>query len=172
MRKAKPYNQNLVVEIPSKYESIVKSMLDKTTGVKVEDRTYRLKTYPNCFIASQLVDWLQMYYQFKLNQKITREEATDFGEKLREADIFAHVVDAHNFKDGYFFFRFQVDEKSKIMSPELEKKLEEEEKEKSLPLDFQGKTVHDFKVLDIDKKEVDLSIYKGYVKLFVNVASA
>lgn len=34
-----------------------------------------------------------------------------------------------------------------------------------------GKTVHDFKVKDIDGKEVSLSQYKGKVLLFVNVAS-
>jgi glutathione peroxidase-family protein len=33
------------------------------------------------------------------------------------------------------------------------------------------KTVHDFKVLDMSKNQVDLSIYNGHVKLIVNVAS-
>jgi glutathione peroxidase len=32
-------------------------------------------------------------------------------------------------------------------------------------------SIYDFKVLDIDKQEVDLSIYKGKVLYIVNVAS-
>jgi len=109
-----PYSGNLVVTVPLKYNEIVKRMLDKEFGLKVEDRSYRLKQYPQCFVCSQAVDWILNYYQFKMDKKITREEATLVGEELRSANIFAHVIDSHKFKDEFLFFRFQVSLKSKF----------------------------------------------------------
>jgi hypothetical protein len=73
-------------------------MLDKEFGIKVEDRTYRFKNYPQCFICKEAVDWILNYYQFKLDKKITREEAIKIGDELRSQNIFAHVVDSHKFK--------------------------------------------------------------------------
>jgi len=194
-----PYSGNLVVTVPLKYNEIVKRMLDKEFGLKVEDRSYRLKQYPQCFVCSQAVDWILNYYQFKMDKKITREEATLVGEELRSANIFAHVIDSHKFKDEFLFFRFQVSLKSKFEQKKelnIEKKVEkleefpikkeenketaEEKKEVKIEekkeevedeIDIKGVSVHQFKVLDIDKNLVDLSIYNGYVKLFVNVAS-
>jgi hypothetical protein len=70
----------------------------------------------------------------------------------------------------------KVDEKSeeteeeKRKNDDLKKKKEEDDGVLN-EFEVKNKSVHDFKVLDIDKNEVDLGIYKGYVKLFVNVAS-
>jgi len=155
----------LSVTVPSEYTEIVKAMLDPTTGVKVQDRSYRLKSYPSCFICSEMVDWILLYFKFKDSKSLTRGEAVDYADKMREARIFGHVVDSHRFADQYLFFRFQVSLQSTFETKDSQTISKEPIKEVPVA------SVHNFSVLDIDLKPVDLSIYKGKVCLFVNVAS-
>jgi hypothetical protein len=140
-------------------------MLDPSTGVKVQDRTYRLKNYPQCFICSELIDWMLLYFKFKDGKTLSREQAVEFAEKLREARIFGHVVDSHKFSDQYLFFRFQVNLSSTFEGKDSAPVISQIVKEVPVA------STHQFTVMDIDLKPVDLSIYKGKVCLFVNVAS-
>jgi hypothetical protein len=100
-KKVYAYSSEIKVKIPKIYSNLLLDMLGET-GVKVEDRYYLLKKYKSCFVCSQLIDWILIYYQFKLNKKISREEALELCETLREKRIFAHVVDPHKFKVNYF----------------------------------------------------------------------
>jgi hypothetical protein len=50
------------------------------------------------------------------NYATTREEAVDFGNKLMEYYIFAHVTRDHKFKDESLFYRIDPDWKSKVRS--------------------------------------------------------
>jgi hypothetical protein len=86
----------------------IKAMMNEETGVKVEDRMYKLKKYKTCFIGTKLVDWLLIYHDFKLEKKISRKDAVEYGENLRKNGIFSHVLDEHTFKDEYLFYRFQI----------------------------------------------------------------
>lgn len=71
-------------------------------GLEVRNRTFRLKSYPKCFIASHAVD-----YMVKEGFCISREEAVDLGKELqRELGLWHHVCNDHEFEDQYFFFRF------------------------------------------------------------------
>lgn len=73
-------------------------------GLDIRDRRYRLNIYPLCFIGSEAVDWL-------VNHKnCPREEAIEIGQILLEQGIIHHVLDQHPFKDGLFFYRFDLDE--------------------------------------------------------------
>jgi hypothetical protein len=148
----------LTANIPFVYADVVQAMLDPKTGVKVQDRSYLFRSYPQCFVASEMVDWILSYHKTKENKVLTRQEGVEFGDLLRAAGIFAHVVDPHTLSDQYLFFRFQVSRTSKVLG-------KDEFVEEIKP------STHLFKVLDMDKKEVDLSVYKGKVCLFVNVAS-
>jgi alpha-tubulin suppressor-like RCC1 family protein len=75
-------------------------------GVEVRDRRYRLKVYPGCFVASEIVDWL---VGNKVNGVQTRKQACNVGQQLVNQGFIQHVVDvAKPFKDKYLFFRFLV----------------------------------------------------------------
>lgn len=74
-------------------------------NLSVKNRTYHLKTYYSCFIASELVDWL-----ISSGEAEDRRKAVQLGQLLLETDFIHHVVDEHNFEDGYLFFRFRQDE--------------------------------------------------------------
>jgi hypothetical protein len=71
------------------------------TGVEVKDRKWMLKTYPQCFIASELVEWL-------LKQKITetREQAVGLSSYLVDKQSFHAVNSEHKFKDEDLYFTF------------------------------------------------------------------
>ena len=54
--------------------------------------------------ASELVDWL-----ISSGEAEDRRKAVQLGQLLLETDFIHHVVDEHNFEDGYLFFRFRQD---------------------------------------------------------------
>jgi len=78
---------------------------DAKTGLSIKDRKKTGKTYKNCFVGSELVDWL-------LNNRIvlSRPEAVKFAEFLHSRNLFCSVKSkaAKNiFKDNAdSFFRF------------------------------------------------------------------
>jgi hypothetical protein len=74
-------------------------------GVEIKTRSYHLRSYYACFIASELVDWL-----LQNSEATTRQDAVEIGQMLVRADYIHHVVDEHHFEDGYLFFRFRQDE--------------------------------------------------------------
>lgn len=74
-------------------------------GLSIQDRTYHLRSYYSCFIASELVDWL-----ITSGEAEDRAQAVILGQLLVDTDYIHHVVDEHNFEDAYLFFRFRQDE--------------------------------------------------------------
>lgn len=74
-------------------------------GLSICDRTYRLKKYKQCFVASELVKWL-----IDSGEAEGEEQAVELGQLLVNTDYIHHVVDEHNFENGYLFFRFRQDE--------------------------------------------------------------
>ena len=69
-------------------------------GVEVADRTYRLRTYPLCFVGSQAVDWLVRATQ------ASRKQALRIGRRMVELGLIAHVAGEHQLKDAFLFYRF------------------------------------------------------------------
>lgn len=59
-------------------------------------------------VASELVDWLMLSGEAE-----DRKQATTLGQLMVDADYIHHVVDEHNFEDGYLFFRFRQDGKER-----------------------------------------------------------
>eukprot|EP01095_Lingulamoeba_sp_RSL-Kostka_P006086 TRINITY_DN1883_c0_g4_i1.p1 TRINITY_DN1883_c0_g4~~TRINITY_DN1883_c0_g4_i1.p1 ORF type:complete len:268 (+),score=62.57 TRINITY_DN1883_c0_g4_i1:58-861(+) len=74
-------------------------------GLVVKDRSYKFKTYPSCFIGSELVDYL--ICEGIANDRI---EAVFIGQQLIDYNLIHHVLDNHPFKDDYLFFRFRDDD--------------------------------------------------------------
>lgn len=75
-------------------------------NLDIKDRSYRLRTYRNCFIASDMVDCL-----IRMREASSRQEAVKIGQLLVTTDYIHHVVDEHHFQDGYLFFRFRQDDR-------------------------------------------------------------
>ncbi|WP_107669260.1 DEP domain-containing protein [Cyanothece sp. BG0011] len=73
-------------------------------GVTIKNRRYRLKSYPKCFIGSELVDWLTK------NLSISSEEAIKIGQQLIDKKIIHHVHNEKEFKNDYLFYRFYIDD--------------------------------------------------------------
>lgn len=73
-------------------------------GLEVKDRTYRLKTYTSCFVASEAVDFM-----VKERLARSRDEAVELGRLLaKQFQLWHHVTNDHFFSDRYLFFRFRV----------------------------------------------------------------
>ena len=71
-------------------------------GFDVKDRSFRLTTYPNCFVGREAVDVLT---------RITgrsRETSLAIGRLLRLIGAFHHVTGEHDFEDGNYFYRFSA----------------------------------------------------------------
>ena len=69
-------------------------------GVAVEDRTFRGKTYAQCFVASEAIDWMERNHGLR---RVMAETACRF---LWRTGRIHHVVRDARFADDYLFFRF------------------------------------------------------------------
>ncbi|CAB9523824.1 DEP domain-containing mTOR-interacting protein [Seminavis robusta] len=73
-------------------------------GIQVADRTYRLVTYPQCFVGTEAVDFL-VQYKFAHS----RQQAVQLARQLAEKyELFQHVTGQHEFKDEYIFYKMLV----------------------------------------------------------------
>ena len=86
-----------------KLDQLVEKMRD-VGGVTIKDRFYGLKKYPRCFVGRKAVEWFKNYLH------ISTAEAIGIGQRLVNEKWIHHVCDEHDFEDGYFFYRFYVDE--------------------------------------------------------------
>lgn len=87
---------------PNKLETIAEELRNK---VEVKDRTYRLRTYPQCFVGTDAVVLLTQN-----NLAKDADEAVEALEGLRQLGVFNHVTKDHVFKNEYLFYRFTEDE--------------------------------------------------------------
>ncbi len=69
-------------------------------GVKIEERTYHLIRYPECFVGNETVDWMMRY------RGLQREAAVEAGGLLLDLGLIYHVAREQPFADGHFFYRF------------------------------------------------------------------
>ena len=77
----------------------------KTAPVVVKDRLYHLRRYKECFVARDFVQTVMA-----LGYCQTRREAVDIGRTLCRRGQMHHVADDHDFRDGYYFFRWYADD--------------------------------------------------------------
>lgn len=75
-------------------------------GKVIKDRRHHLRTYPNCFVAKELIDWLLEH-----KEASDRDMAIKIMQKLLDQSIIHHVCDEHKeFKDMKLFYRFRKDD--------------------------------------------------------------
>ncbi|XP_023659872.1 DEP domain-containing mTOR-interacting protein isoform X1 [Paramormyrops kingsleyae] len=72
----------------------------------IKDRRYHLRTYPNCFVAQELIDWLIAH-----KEAPDRSSAVRVMQFLMDHDIVHHVCDKQStFKDAKLLYRFRKDD--------------------------------------------------------------
>ena len=77
-------------------------MIAAKEHVKVKTRKYMLSKYENCFVASELIDWL-----VSDGVCVGRRAAVALAASMASIGLLQHVVDKEKpFADGYLFFRF------------------------------------------------------------------
>ncbi|KAM6948429.1 rap guanine nucleotide exchange factor 4-like [Aplochiton taeniatus] len=89
----------------------------------IRDRKYHLKTYRQCCVGTELVDWL-------VQQSAcvhTRSFAVGMWQALLEEGGLNHVDQELGFQDKYLFYRFLDDEEEDTPLPSDEEKRESEE---------------------------------------------
>ncbi|XP_016122435.1 rap guanine nucleotide exchange factor 4-like [Sinocyclocheilus grahami] len=89
----------------------------------IRDRKYHLKTYRQCCVGTELVDWL-------LQQSScvhSRAHAVGMWQVLLEEGVLNHVDHELNFQDKYLFYRFLDDEEEDAVLPSDDEKREAEE---------------------------------------------
>ncbi|XP_056148683.1 rap guanine nucleotide exchange factor 4-like isoform X2 [Lampris incognitus] len=89
----------------------------------IRDRKYHLKTYRQCCVGTELVDWL-------VQQSAcvhTRSHAVGMWQALLEEGVLNHVDQELGFQDKYLFYRFLDDEEEDTPLPSEEEKRESEE---------------------------------------------
>ncbi|KAF7656857.1 hypothetical protein LDENG_00034800 [Lucifuga dentata] len=75
-------------------------------GKLIKDRRYHLRTYPNCFVAHELIDWLVSH-----KEAPDRATAVCLMQHLTDHDIIHHVCDKQPvFKDAKLLYRFRKDD--------------------------------------------------------------
>ncbi|XP_072332238.1 rap guanine nucleotide exchange factor 4 isoform X4 [Scyliorhinus torazame] len=106
----------------------------------IRDRKYHLKTYKQCCVGTELVDW--MIQQTPCVH--SRTQAVGMWQVLLEEGVMNHVDQEHNFQDKYLFYRFLDDEQEEVLAPtdEEKKECEEELQETMLFLSQIGPDAH------------------------------
>ncbi|XP_040210849.1 DEP domain-containing mTOR-interacting protein [Rana temporaria] len=81
----------------------------------IRDRRYHLRTYPNCFMAREVVDWL-----IDRKEAPDRPTAVQLMQKTMEHDIIHHSCDEYkDFKDSRRFYRFRKDDGTSQLDLEM-----------------------------------------------------
>ena len=70
--------------------------------VRVADRKWRLRTYAQCFVASEAVDWLLAH----MGAGSSRRDAVAAAQEMVAAGLLRHVAGRTAFADGQLFFVF------------------------------------------------------------------
>lgn len=75
--------------------------LQSETGVQMLDRRWHWRLHYNCFVGSDMTNWIMRHFK----DIETREEAVEFGNTLMQAGLFVHVKSEKDFRDGQFFYQ-------------------------------------------------------------------
>ncbi|XP_002934663.3 rap guanine nucleotide exchange factor 4 isoform X2 [Xenopus tropicalis] len=89
----------------------------------IRDRKYHLKTYRQCCVGTELVDWLMQ----QSSCVHSRTQAVGMWQVLLEDGVLNHVDQEYYFQDKYLFYRFLDDEHEDAPMPTEEEKKESDE---------------------------------------------
>ncbi|RMC18545.1 hypothetical protein DUI87_04437 [Hirundo rustica rustica] len=106
----------------------------------IRDRKYHLKTYRQCCVGTELVDWMMQQSPCVH----LRTQAVGMWQVLLEEGVLNHVDQEHHFQDKYLFYRFLDDEREDAPLPteEERKECDEELQDTMLLLSQIGPDAH------------------------------
>jgi glutaredoxin len=90
------------------YSDLVESLRKE---LPIASHTYRLRTYKNCFLGTELVDHIMSKYAIP-----TRAEAVQIGQSLIDSRVLDHVVREHTLKDEGLFYRLTSDFEPNVLN--------------------------------------------------------
>ena len=82
-------------------ETLAAELAAARAELKVNDRLWHRVLYPDTFTGTDLVNWLCRAY----DDVRTREDAVALGTRLQRDGFIEHVLHAHGFLDGHYFYR-------------------------------------------------------------------
>ncbi|KAB0360687.1 hypothetical protein FD754_004843, partial [Muntiacus muntjak] len=135
---------NTITKVPSekilRAGKILRNAILSRAPHMIRDRKYHLKTYRQCCVGTELVDW--MLQQTPCVH--SRTQAVGMWQVLVEDSVLNHVDQEHHFQDKYLFYRFLDDEHEDAPLPTEEEKKEcdEELQDTLLLLSQMGPDAH------------------------------
>ncbi|XP_070364208.1 rap guanine nucleotide exchange factor 4 isoform X2 [Equus asinus] len=135
---------NTITKVPSekilRAGKILRHAILSRAAHMIRDRKYHLKTYRQCCVGTELVDW--MLQQTPCAH--SRTQAVGMWQVLVEDGVLNHVDQEHHFQDKYLFYRFLDDEHEDAPLPTEEEKKEcdEELQDTMLLLSQMGPDAH------------------------------
>ncbi|KAM6174271.1 rap guanine nucleotide exchange factor 4 isoform 10-T10 [Erethizon dorsatum] len=135
-----PDKENVPSEKILRAGKILRNAILSRTPHMIRDRKYHLKTYRQCCVGTELVDW--MLQQTPCVH--SRTQAVGMWQVLLEDGVLNHVDQEHHFQDKYLFYRFLDDEHEDAPLPTEEEKKEcdEELQDTMLLLSQMGPDAH------------------------------
>uniref|UniRef100_A0A8C4QSK6 Rap guanine nucleotide exchange factor 4b n=1 Tax=Eptatretus burgeri TaxID=7764 RepID=A0A8C4QSK6_EPTBU len=103
--------------------NILRNILLGSASHMIRDRKYHLKSYRQCCVGTELVDWLTQQGQCIHS----RTQAVGMWQVLLEDGVLNHVDQEQNFQDKYLFYRFLTDEAEEMTLPTEEERRKSEE---------------------------------------------
>jgi hypothetical protein len=73
--------------------------MQRSGGADIKDRRYHLRIYPECFVASEGVTWIERAL------RVPRQKAVEIGQALQASGLIYHVAREQVFSDAALFFR-------------------------------------------------------------------
>ncbi|XP_060944143.1 rap guanine nucleotide exchange factor 4 [Limanda limanda] len=123
---AKP-NPKCISQVPSekilRAGTILRNVILSRAPHMIRDRKYHLKTYRQCCVGTELVDW-QMQQSSCVHSRV---QAVGMWQVLLEEGVLNHVDQELIFQDKYLFYRFLDDEQEDAPLPSDEERQESQE---------------------------------------------
>ncbi|RLU26367.1 hypothetical protein DMN91_000161 [Ooceraea biroi] len=94
------HERSLVLQNSASLRMIYEELFRSSQAITLQTHRIRLKSYHNCFLANELVNWM-----IAQNKAATRVQATAIGQALLEAGFVESVVADNVFSDSVTVFR-------------------------------------------------------------------
>uniref|UniRef100_A0A669QMI8 Rap guanine nucleotide exchange factor 4 n=1 Tax=Phasianus colchicus TaxID=9054 RepID=A0A669QMI8_PHACC len=119
-----PFFSSMITKVPSekilRAGKILRNTILSRAPHMIRDRKYHLKTYRQCCVGTELVDWMMQ----QSTCVHSRSQAVGMWQVLLEEGVLNHVDQEHHFQDKYLFYRFLDDEREDAPLPSEEEKKE------------------------------------------------
>ncbi|XP_054826880.1 rap guanine nucleotide exchange factor 4 isoform X3 [Eublepharis macularius] len=113
-----------ITEVPSekilRAGKVLRNTILSRAPHMIRDRKYHLKTYRQCCVGTELVDWIMQ----QSSCVHLRTQAVGMWQVLLEEGVLNHVDQEQHFQDKYLFYRFLDDEHEDASMPTEEEKKE------------------------------------------------